>query len=120
MITQLLPLAFLLGDDTPMDLFIKGKEIMWPILLLSFVAITVVIERIIFIVRENASREPEVVQKMLESVEHGDIDAALSIGKKSNDFRLLKQNGSVFYKNNCKKRSPRTWPFSIKRRIGVP
>ena len=51
MITQSLPLAFLLGDDTPMDLFIKGKEIMWPILLLSFVAIPVVIERIIFLFR---------------------------------------------------------------------
>ncbi len=86
MITQSLPLAFLLGDDTPMDLFIKGKEIMWPILLLSFVAITVVIERIIFIFRENASREPEVVEKMLESVERGDTAGALNMGSKSSDF----------------------------------
>jgi biopolymer transport protein ExbB len=86
MIIESLPLAFLLGDDTPMDLFIKGKEIMWPILLLSFVAITVVVERLLFIIRENASREPEVVEKMLESVERGDIDAALAIGRKSKDF----------------------------------
>ncbi len=86
MITQSLPLAFLLGDDTPMDLFIKGKEIMWPILLLSFVAITVVIERVIFIFRENASREPEVVEKMLESVERADTDGALELGRKSKDF----------------------------------
>ncbi len=86
MITQSLPLAFLLGDDTPMDLFIKGKEVMWPILLLSFVAITVVIERIIFIFRENASREPEVVEKMLESVERGDTTGALNMGSKSSDF----------------------------------
>jgi biopolymer transport protein ExbB len=86
MIIQSLPFAFLLGDDTPMDLFIKGKEIMWPILLLSFVAITVVVERILFIIRENASREPEVVEKMLESVERRDIEGALAIGKKSKDF----------------------------------
>ena len=86
MIIQSLPLAFLLGDDTPMDLFIKGKEVMWPILLLSFVAITVVIERIIFIFKENSSREQEGVEKMLEAVERGDIDAALSMGKKSKDF----------------------------------
>ena len=86
MITQSLPLAFLLGDDTPMDLFIKGKEIMWPILLLSFVAITVVIERIIFIFRENATREPEVVEKMLEAVERADTDGALELGRKSKDF----------------------------------
>lgn len=86
MIIQSLPFAFLLGDDTPMDLFIKGKEIMWPILLLSFVAITVVVERLLFIIRENASREPEVVEKMLEAVERADIDGALSIGRKSKDF----------------------------------
>lgn len=86
MIIQSLPFAFLLGDDTPMDLFIKGKEIMWPILLLSFVAITVVIERVLFIFRENASREPEVVEKMLESVERRDVEGALAIGRKSKDF----------------------------------
>jgi biopolymer transport protein ExbB len=86
MIIETLPLAFLLGDDTPMDLFIKGREIMWPILLLSFVAITVVVERLLFIIRENSSREPEVVEKMLEAVERGDIDAALAIGRKSKDF----------------------------------
>ncbi len=86
MITQSLPLAFLLGDATPMDLFIMGKEIMWPILLLSFVAITVVVERILFIFRENASREPEVVEKMLEAVERRDVEGALAIGRKSKDF----------------------------------
>src|SRR3954462_3917586 len=86
MIIQSLPIAFLLGDDTPMDLFIKGKEIMWPILLLSFVAITVVVERILFIIRENASREPEVVEKMLEAVERRDIEGALAMGKKSKDY----------------------------------
>lgn len=86
MIIQSLPIAFLLGDDSPMDLFIKGKEIMWPILLLSFVAITVVIERIIFLFRESASREPEVVEKMLEAVERADTEGALEMGRKSKDF----------------------------------
>lgn len=86
MIIESLPLAFLLGDDTPMDLFIKGKEIMWPMILLSFVLITVVVERLLFIFRENASREPEVVEKMLEAVERRDIDGALAIGRKSKDF----------------------------------
>ena len=71
---------------SPMELFHAGHEIMWPILALSFVSITVIVERLIFTFRENASREPEVVQKMLESVEHRDIEGALAIGKKSNDF----------------------------------
>ena len=86
MIIQSLPFAFLLGDATPMDLFIMGKEIMWPMILVSFVMITVVIERMLFVVRENASREPEVVEKMLEAVERRDVEGALAIGKKSKDY----------------------------------
>jgi biopolymer transport protein ExbB len=86
MITQSLPLALLLGDATPMDLFIMGEWIMWPMILLSFVLLTVVVERILFIIRENASREPEVVEKMLEAVERRDVESALAIGKKSKDF----------------------------------
>jgi len=86
MIIQSLPFAFLLGDATPMDLFIMGKEIMWPMILLSFILLTVVVERLLFIFRENASREPEVVEKMLESVERRDVDGALAIGRKSKDF----------------------------------
>lgn len=91
MITNSLVIAFLLKneDNTDMsmlDLFHAGKEIMWPILLLSFILITVVIERLLFILRENASREPEVVEKMLESVERRDIEGALAMGRKSKDF----------------------------------
>lgn len=91
MITQSHVIAFLLtnadgSDMSPMDLFHAGKEIMWPLLLLSFIGITVVVERLLFILRENSNREPEVVEKMLESVERRDIEGALSIGRKSKDF----------------------------------
>src|ERR1700712_1937764 len=86
MIHLSLPFAFLLGDATIMELFMKGGHIMWPILLLSFVGITVVVERLLFIIRENGTREPEVVEKMLESVEKRDIDGALALGRQSKDF----------------------------------
>jgi len=91
MITDSLVFAFLLTnpDGSPMsamDLFHAGKEIMWPILLLSFIAITVVFERVLFIIRENGSREPEVVEKMLEAVERRNIAGALEMGSKSKDF----------------------------------
>ncbi len=85
MISQSFTLAFLLGDMTTMELFKHGGYIMWPILLVSLLGVTVSVERILFVMKENARREPEVVEKMLECVEKGDVAGALALGKKSND-----------------------------------
>ena len=91
MITASLPLAILLTNPdgspmTSMELFKHGGPIMWPILVVSFLLITVAIERVLFIVRENRRREPELVDKMLEKVEANDIDGAVELGKKSQDY----------------------------------
>jgi len=85
MIPETMSLALLM-NMTSMELFTHGGPIMWPILLVSFLMITVVIERTFFILRENSSREPEVVAKMLEIAEKGDFEGAIQIGKKSKDF----------------------------------
>jgi biopolymer transport protein ExbB len=90
MIIHALPLAFLLknsdgSDMSLMDLFRAGGPVMWPVIITLFVAITVIVERFLFLVRENSHREPEVVAKMLELVEKRDIDGALAIGRKSHD-----------------------------------
>ncbi len=85
MISTSLPIAFLMGQ-TPMELFKHGGPIMWPIILTSFIALTVIVERIIFIIKENASREPEVVEKMFDRIEHNDIDGAIAVGRKSSDY----------------------------------
>lgn len=80
-------LAFiLLMNKTPMELFASGGKVMWPILIISFLGVTVAIERVIFIIRENANREPEVVEKMLERVEAADVEGAIALGQKSKDF----------------------------------
>jgi biopolymer transport protein ExbB len=69
-----------------MELFHAGGYIMWPILITSLVGVTVVTERIIFTLREMKSRNPEVVEQMLEKVEAGDVDGAIALGRTTNDF----------------------------------
>ncbi|MBT5901533.1 MAG: MotA/TolQ/ExbB proton channel family protein [Opitutaceae bacterium] len=80
-----LPIAFLMGLS-PMEFFIHGGYIMWPLIVLSFVILTVVIERVIFTIRESANRDRDSVEKLLERVEAGDFEGAINIGKKSKDF----------------------------------
>lgn len=77
--------ALLMGLS-PMELFTQGGPIMWPILVVSFLAVTVVVERTIFLIRENSTREPEVVEKMLEYVETRDPASAVALGQKSPDY----------------------------------
>ena len=59
---------------------------MWPILVASIIALTVVIERLIFIVMESFRRQPQVVGEILERVEKGDVDEAVRSGEASRDF----------------------------------
>ncbi len=59
---------------------------MWPLLITSFVALTTVIERLLFISREKRRRQPEIVERILEHVEDGSIERAIQKGKDSEDF----------------------------------
>lgn len=68
------------------QLFEKGGPIMWPLLVTSVVATTVVFERIFFIVREKKRRDPELVEKILGAVEEGDVEKAIASGFRSKDF----------------------------------
>lgn len=68
------------------ELFIKGGPIMWPILVTSIIALTVVLERLFFIVREKRRRQPEVVERMLTAIEQGESDEARKLGRHSHDL----------------------------------
>jgi biopolymer transport protein ExbB len=59
---------------------------MYPLVATSAVALTTVIERLIFIVLEKGSRQPRVVREIFRQVEHGDPDAAIRVGESSKDF----------------------------------
>lgn len=77
--------AFLM-NQSPLELFKHGGPIMWPIVFVSFIGLTVAIERIIFVVREERRRDPELVDRMIARVEAGEVGAAIELGKGSKDF----------------------------------
>lgn len=67
-------------------IFQKGGPIMWPLLITSVTATSVVIERIFFIIQERKRRRPYVVDKILSAVEEGDLGKAIDAGKNTEDF----------------------------------
>ncbi|HHT9136581.1 MAG TPA: MotA/TolQ/ExbB proton channel family protein [Candidatus Wunengus sp. YC60] len=67
-------------------LFLRGGTVMWPILVASVAALTIVIERILFLIREQRSRCPETVGKIFSEVEKGKIEEAMRLGEGCNDF----------------------------------
>lgn len=59
---------------------------MWPLLITSIVATTVVFERLFFIFREKKRQDSELVGKILGAVEDGDIEKAITAGIRSKDY----------------------------------
>jgi biopolymer transport protein ExbB len=68
------------------ELFQKGGPVMWPLLITSIITVAVVIERILFVIRENRRRDGEALQLTLERVEQGDIDGATRAAEGTQDF----------------------------------
>ena len=59
---------------------------MWPLILTSVISLTVVLERIYFILNISSNRQPKTVESILHNVESGDVEAAIEAGKYSRDF----------------------------------
>jgi len=59
---------------------------MWPLLLSSIISLSVVIERMFFIIRERRRRHPALVGKLLAHVERGEIRDAMHLEKTCDDF----------------------------------
>jgi len=68
------------------EIFHKGGPIMWPLLAVSVVVITVVIERFFFILIERKNRDERVVGEILAEIEKGHLDQACRVGEASKDF----------------------------------
>jgi biopolymer transport protein ExbB len=67
------------------DFFIKGGPVMWPILVCTFVAVAVVGERALWWWRESRKRNPALMEKILTTLENGDLEGAAGLGEGSED-----------------------------------
>ena len=67
-------------------IFLNGGPVMWPLLICSIITVATAFERLFFIIRERARRKPQLVEKILERVEHHDLDGAIKIGSDNKDF----------------------------------
>ena len=71
-----------------LNFFFKGGPIMYPLLILSIVAVTVVLERAFWWLRQNSLRESSKLEKVFEAVEGGNTSDASSLARTSQDPRL--------------------------------
>ncbi len=65
--------------------FEAGGPIMWPILITGVVAVAVVGERAWWWWRESMKREPETLERIFASIEHGDFREAANLSKSTDD-----------------------------------
>lgn len=90
-------MAFIMGQS-PMELFKHGGPIMWPIALVSFVALTIVLERAFFLITDRVTRHPETVSKMFDKIETGAYEEAIKISRTSKDYIARVLSEALTYK----------------------
>ena len=70
------------------DVFLKGGPIMYPLLICSIIALTVIIERMMFWIVEDHRRDQALVNDVLSLAERGDWEAVRTSIGDSKDFAL--------------------------------
>jgi biopolymer transport protein ExbB len=68
------------------EFFIKGGPVMYPLLACSVIALTVVIERVLFWIREDLRRNQALVDKVLELCQKGDWESVRAEVRGSKDY----------------------------------
>jgi biopolymer transport protein ExbB len=77
--------AGLKGSNWLIDQFHKGGPIMWPILIVSIIGLTVVIERIFWWTGRWFRRDPKRIEKVFTAIENGDTTEASRLSRGSRD-----------------------------------
>jgi len=68
-----------------MEIMVRGGPVMWPLLFCSIVALTVIIERAIFWIRESRHRDEDRLDRLLDLAQKGDFARALEESASSGD-----------------------------------
>ncbi len=81
-------LAVIIEEDSLVHIFKKGGPIMWPLLMVSILAMGAVFERSIFLIAEQGRRDPKALKNFFEAIRTGDITQALQISSESKFYVL--------------------------------
>jgi len=79
------PTGGVLGSNWLIDKFHKGGPIMWPILIVSIIGLTVVIERIFWWTGRWFRRDPKRIEKVFTAIEQNDVAEASRLSRGSRD-----------------------------------
>jgi biopolymer transport protein ExbB len=82
---QAIPTGPPLTGNFLIDNFRKGGPIMWPILIVSIIGLTVVIERIFWWTGRWFRRDPKRIEKVFTAIEVGDVAEASRLSRDSRD-----------------------------------
>jgi biopolymer transport protein ExbB len=74
-----------LSGNFLIDNFRKGGPIMWPILIVSIIAVTVVLERIFWWLGRWFRRDPKRIEKVFTAIEVGDVAEASRLSRDTRD-----------------------------------
>ena len=74
--------------NAALDLFIKGGPVMYPILLVSLVAGTVILERVFWWLRERSRKRTATLNRVYDAIQAGDLEKANKLSEDSSDPRL--------------------------------
>lgn len=67
-------------------IFKKGGPIMWPLLLVSILAMGAAIERVLFLGNEQRKRDSKALARFFGAAQDGDLDEAIRVGNSSKYF----------------------------------
>jgi biopolymer transport protein ExbB len=81
-------LTTIIEEDSLVHIFKKGGPIMWPLLMVSILAMGAVFERSIFLIAEQGRRDPRALKNFFEAVRIGDMIQALRISSDSKFYVL--------------------------------